>query len=74
VTADGVSIDAHTSAAYVDDLTNQPGRHIGIYESIRLTRSLLPARLVDELRLALAPALAGAQPKGSLFRHHRRNT
>ena len=44
---------------YVDALKHQPGRDIGIHGSIRLARSLLRARLVDELRLVVAPALAG---------------
>ena len=44
---------------YVAALKNQPGGDIGIHGSIRLARSLLRARLVDELRLVVAPALAG---------------
>jgi dihydrofolate reductase len=44
---------------YVEALKNQPGRDIGIHGSIRLARSLLRARLVDELRLVVAPAIAG---------------
>ena len=44
---------------YVDALKNRPGRDIGVHGSIRLARSLLRARLVDELRLVVAPALAG---------------
>jgi dihydrofolate reductase len=35
------------------------GTDIGIHTSIELARSLLHARLVDELRLVDAPALAG---------------
>jgi dihydrofolate reductase len=44
---------------YVEALKDQPGRDIGIHGSIRLARSLLRARLVDELRLVVAPAIAG---------------
>jgi len=44
---------------YVADLKQQPGRDIGIHGSIQLASSLLEARLVDELRLVVAPAVAG---------------
>ena len=44
---------------YVADLKREPGGDIGIHGSIRLARSLLRARLVDELRLVVAPAIAG---------------
>ncbi len=44
---------------YVSALKNQPGRDIGIHGSIRLAGTLLRARLVDELRLVIAPTLAG---------------
>ena len=47
------------AAGYVEDLKSQAGGDIGIHGSIRLARSLLQARLVDELRLVVAPALAG---------------
>ena len=50
---------------YVDALKNRPGRDIGVHGSIRLARSLLRARLVYELRLVVAPALAGMA--GELF-------
>ena len=46
-------------AEYVADLKSRPGQDIGIHGSIRLARSLLKHRLVDELRLVVAPALAG---------------
>lgn len=45
---------------YVAALKRQPGGDIGIHGSIRLAQSLLAADLVDELRLVVAPALAGA--------------
>ena len=44
---------------YVERLKEGPGRDIGIHGSILLTQSLLRARLVDELRLVIAPRLAG---------------
>ena len=43
---------------YVADLKQGTGRDIGIHGSIDLSRSLLRADLVDELRLVVAPALA----------------
>lgn len=44
---------------YVRALKQRTGRDIGIHGSISLATSLLRARLVDELRLVLAPVLAG---------------
>ena len=45
--------------SYVRHLKQQAGGDIGVHGSIRLARSLLRARLVDELRLVVAPAIAG---------------
>jgi dihydrofolate reductase len=45
--------------AYVEALKRGEGGDIGIHGSIRLARSLLRARLVDDLRLVVAPAIAG---------------
>ena len=45
---------------YVKALKHQPGGDIGIHGSIRLARSLIRARLVDELRLVVASAIAGS--------------
>jgi len=42
---------------FVTDLKQQPGGDIGVLGSIALTQSLLELGLVDELRLAIAPAL-----------------
>jgi dihydrofolate reductase len=47
------------AAEYVADLKQQPGGDIGIHGSIQLAGSLLAARLVDELRLVIAPVIAG---------------
>ena len=44
---------------YVRDLKGRSGNDIGIHGSIRLARSLISAGLVDELRLAVAPVIAG---------------
>jgi dihydrofolate reductase len=43
----------------VTALKQGSGNDIGIHGSIELARSLLQARLVDELRLVLAPAVVG---------------
>ena len=40
------------------ELKRTEGGDIGIHGSIELARSLLRARLVDELRLVIAPAVA----------------
>jgi dihydrofolate reductase len=47
-------------ADYVIGLKRTDGRDIGIHGSIELARWLLGAGLVDELRLVVAPALAGS--------------
>lgn len=44
---------------YVTRMERQPGGDVGIHGSIELARSLLRARLIDELRLVIAPAVAG---------------
>jgi dihydrofolate reductase len=45
---------------YVNTLTTRAGGDIGIHGSIELARSLLRAGLVDELRLVVAPVVAGS--------------
>jgi dihydrofolate reductase len=42
---------------FVTALKQQPGGDIGIHGSISVTQSLLEARLVDELRFVIAPAV-----------------
>jgi dihydrofolate reductase len=42
---------------FVTQLKRQPGGDIGVHGSIALTRALLNAGLVDELRLCIAPVL-----------------
>jgi dihydrofolate reductase len=46
--------------AFVRALKEGPGGTIGVHASISLVQSLLAAGLVDELRLVVAPAVAGA--------------
>ncbi|SDJ36781.1 Dihydrofolate reductase [Frankineae bacterium MT45] len=46
-------------ADFVRELREQPGGDIGIHASISVAQSLLAAGLVDEIRLVVAPALAG---------------
>ena len=46
-------------AEFVDDLRNQPGGEIGVHASISLARSMLAAGLIDELKVVIAPAVAG---------------
>jgi dihydrofolate reductase len=44
----------------VRDLKSQPGGDIGVHASISVAQSLLAAGAVDELRLVIAPAVAGS--------------
>ena len=44
----------------VRELRERPGGDIGVHASISVARSLLAAGVVDELRLAVFPALAGS--------------
>ena len=45
---------------FVRQLKGRPGRDIGIHASISVTQTLLAADLVDEVRLVIAPAIAGS--------------
>ena len=45
---------------FVRDLKGRPGGDIGIHGSISVTRTLLAADVVDELRLVIAPTIAGS--------------
>jgi dihydrofolate reductase len=47
-------------AEFAGDLREQPGGEIGVHASISVVRSLLAAGLVDELKVVVAPAIAGA--------------
>ena len=44
---------------FVRDLKDRPGGDIGVHASISVARELLSAGVVDELRLAIAPVIAG---------------
>lgn len=44
-------------ADFVFELKQQPGGDIGVHGSISLTKSLLEAGVVDEMRLVIAPAI-----------------
>jgi dihydrofolate reductase len=45
---------------FVRDLKDRPGADIGLHASISVTGTLLAAAVVDELRLAIAPVIAGS--------------
>ncbi|MFD2081973.1 Dihydrofolate reductase [Actinopolymorpha cephalotaxi] len=45
---------------FVRKLKNQPGAEIGVHASISVARALLASGVVDELRLVIAPAIAGS--------------
>jgi dihydrofolate reductase len=45
---------------FVQDLRNQPGADIGVHASISVAKGLLAAGLVNELRLVIAPMIAGS--------------
>ena len=44
---------------FVRDLKQQPGGDVGIHASISVAQALLAADVVDELKLAIAPTIAG---------------
>ena len=44
---------------FVRDLKQQDGGEIGVHASISVAQALLAAGVVDELKLAIAPAIAG---------------
>jgi dihydrofolate reductase len=46
-------------APFVQDLKAQRGRDVGVHASISVARALLAEGLVDELRLVIAPSIAG---------------
>lgn len=45
---------------FVRELKNRPGGDIGVHASISVARTLLAAGVVDELRLVIAPVIAGS--------------
>ena len=46
-------------AEFVRDLKIRPGGDIGVHASISVAQALLTADVVDELRLVIAPRIAG---------------
>jgi len=44
---------------FVRDLKNGQGGDIGVHASISVTQTLLAARVLDELKLAIAPVIVG---------------
>lgn len=48
---------------FVRDLKNQPGGDIGVHASISVAQALLAGGVVDELRLVIAPTIAGTGRK-----------
>lgn len=55
----GTTHIAEPATSFVAALKQRRGRDIGIHGSLTLARALLAEHLVDELRLVLAPSLAG---------------
>ena len=49
--------------AFVRELKSRPGGDIGVHGSISVARTLLTAGVVDELKLVIAPTIAGAGSK-----------
>jgi dihydrofolate reductase len=45
---------------FVRDLRNKPGADIGVHASISVAQALLASGVVDELRLVIAPTIAGS--------------
>lgn len=45
---------------FVRNLRNRPGADIGVHASISVAQALLTAGVVDELRLVIAPMIAGS--------------
>ncbi|WP_308220669.1 dihydrofolate reductase family protein [Microbacterium sp. USTB-Y] len=50
---------ADPAAAFVADLKQRSGGDIGIHGSLSVARALLAAHLVDDIRLVIAPTIAG---------------
>jgi dihydrofolate reductase len=56
--AEATAIDGEL-VEFVRELKQQGGGEIGVHASISVAQALLAAGLVDELKLAIAPAIAG---------------
>jgi dihydrofolate reductase len=53
------AIDVGGLVDFVQELKNRPGGDIGVHASILVAQALLTAGVVDELRLVIAPRIAG---------------
>jgi dihydrofolate reductase len=56
--ADTTAVDG-ALVEFVRELKNRPGGDIGVHASISVAQALLAAGVVDELRLVIAPTIAG---------------
>ena len=54
------AIDVGGLVDFVQELKNRPGGDIGVHASIVVAQTLLTAGVVDELRLVIAPRVAGS--------------
>jgi dihydrofolate reductase len=61
--ANATAIDVGGLVDFVRDLKDRPGGDIGIHASIVVAQTLLSAGVVDELKLVIAPTIAGAGRK-----------
>jgi dihydrofolate reductase len=57
--ANASEIDVGVLVEFVRDLKNGPGGDIGVHASIVVAQTLLAAGVVDELKLVIAPRIAG---------------
>ena len=57
--ANSTAIDVGGLVDFVRDLKTRPGGDIGVHASIVVAQTLLKAGVVDELRLVIAPRIAG---------------
>jgi riboflavin biosynthesis pyrimidine reductase len=60
---DQLARDRRGLVDFVRHLKGRPGGDIGVHGSISVTRTLLAADVVDELRLVIAPTIAGGAPR-----------
>jgi dihydrofolate reductase len=58
--ANASAIDVGGLVDFVRDLKGRPGGDIGVHASILVAQALLAAEVVDELRLVIAPRIAGS--------------
>lgn len=55
----GATVVDRDLAEFARDLKDRPGGDVGVHASISVARALLAAGVVDELRLVIAPRIAG---------------